>query len=403
MIRVRQLIPFLNAKALIQDKKIPDIWKNEAKKSEFPEWVIKSKKYSDFGIMMEKETIEKMKNDAIDEHIVLMNSMTKWSFSIELREDLLIGHPDLYSQTAVGDIKTTSDFDKNMRIETILQVCCYAFLSKCKYICVLLPLQKQILWHELKEKELDDFRWLCMNSIHILLFDNPLNTKVGYHVSKKNFLTETNSNIPLQVFLGSPRSRNIGKWTEADIQKWNIKCKSQPVWVHASYIALLSNKQEWLIENCVKQIELTKKIGARGIVFHIGSGSEKQLMSNLKSFEPFLSKDCKLILETSCGEGDEILSNPMDLLEFYLGLDNTKFGLCVDTCHVFSAGYSPMETIEMFELASPGSVQLIHYNNSAHCKGNKRDVHSKCGWISRQEMSNIAIFCNKNKISMVVE
>ncbi len=104
-------------------------------------------------------------------------------------------------------------------------------------------------------------------------------------------------------------------------------------------------------------------------------------------------KDVKILLETSTGQGTEMCYKLEDLAHFYRKFssnDNkelkSRIKLCIDTCHIFSAGYNIRDTngvrnyLEAFdELIGIKYVRLIHLNDSRVDLGDKKDRHANIG------------------------
>jgi deoxyribonuclease IV len=76
-----------------------------------------------------------------------------------------------------------------------------------------------------------------------------------------------------------------------------------------------------------------------------------------------------------------------DLSPYLAALErHPKAGLCLDTCHVFAAGHDLTEPggvsamlAEVARAAGPGTVKLVHANDSVLGCGSKRDRHEAIG------------------------
>ena len=80
--------------------------------------------------------------------------------------------------------------------------------------------------------------------------------------------------------------------------------------------------------------------------------------------------------------------------------------LCIDTCHVFAAGYRPMKFIEtIVKEFGVGSIRLIHFNDSKDPCGCRVDHHAKVGqgYIGMLNLLEVLKFANLNSIDCVVE
>ena len=101
-------------------------------------------------------------------------------------------------------------------------------------------------------------------------------------------------------------------------------------------------------------------------------------------------KDVYFIIETSSGQGSETLTKLEDLAHFINKFKNTKYEnrikLCIDTCHIFAAGYDIRdknkfnEFIKLFDkLIGLDKVILVHLNDSKEDLNSHKDRHESIG------------------------
>ncbi len=92
-----------------------------------------------------------------------------------------------------------------------------------------------------------------------------------------------------------------------------------------------------------------------------------------------------LLLETMAGKGSEIGSS---FEELRLILDRVaypeKFGICLDTCHVYDAGYDIKDGFdrvldEFDRIIGLSSLRAIHLNDSQYGLGSHKDRHAGIG------------------------
>jgi deoxyribonuclease-4 len=448
-LRTRQVVDRLDLKALQASKVIPKIWdKNidDLDEKSLPEWVVKTKNYSKYGLQRENE-IRKMildcnsnsnnssnnsefKNKNHPEHKTIqkftdcsemckyISKFDNWQFDQELYTEYkngssIVGHPDLFSESMVADVKTTIHWSKT-RMYAIAQLCVYAILSNVNKICVILPLSNTCAFHTFTDMktELYDLRRCIYNTLqfypyaYINYFKEKYN--VGSHISKATALgySDVLANQNIQIFLGNPQSASVPKIDTESMKKLQTLAKNNKLFVHAPYVVLLSSEQKYVIKSIQETMQLASKIGVKGVVYHIGSGTEEAMLSNLKEVEPFISKDCPLIIETSCGEGNEILVKKDELLNFVKQLNLEKFRMCCDTCHIYTSPNSGTvyECMKYYESHIPGIISITHFNNSAHPKKSCKDKHAHYwGFLSFDLMDSIANFCFERNIPMVTE
>ena len=127
-------------------------------------------------------------------------------------------------------------------------------------------------------------------------------------------------------------------------------------------------------------------IGAIGVVFHVGKHckrcSELETINNMieyinKVIDETKTVKTKFLLETGAGQGSEVAIKIEDFKYIYDHIKKkSRFGFCIDTCHIFAAGYDikdkPNLYITQFDkIVGLKKVKLLHLNDS---KG-KLDSH----------------------------
>lgn len=236
---------------------------------------------------------------------------------------------------------------------------------------------------------------------------------IGAHISVKEGLLNASKVIKrnkgncLQIFLGSPRQTSFTKKSEKEItefKKYN-KQNNIKVVVHSSYIINIAknwNSYSLWVQYLISEIEYADKLGAFGIVLHFGKQLELSLQeayNNMFSYllhvakETMLNSSIKIILETSSGQGTELCYQLEEFAHFYRKISSipnkkirNRFGICIDTCHIFAAGYDIRNKtkvkifIEAFEeLIGLRHVVLIHFNDSLKGLGDRIDRHESIG------------------------
>lgn len=427
-LRVQEIIYRLDLKALQASKVIPKIWDKQIedlKSFEVDHCVISEQKIKIRNMISKKcnqekistpKPVQKFKN--CDEMCDYLNRLDIGQFDQELYMEYkngssIVGHPDLFSDFMISDIKTTNSWSSD-RMSVIARLCIYSILSNVNKICVILPLSNTCAFHtfENMQAELYDLKRVIYNTLEfhpyaqIHYFEEKYN--VGYHMSKSAVVENYNilKNKTIQIFLGSPQSSSVPKIDSSIMEKLQTVAKNNKLFVHAPYTVLLSSEQKYVVKSIQDTMQLASKIGVLGVVYHIGSGTEEAMRNNLKQIEPFIEKECPLIIETSCGEGNEILVKKDELLNFVKQLDSNKFKMCCDTCHMYTSPNSGTvyESIKYYESHIPGIISITHFNNSAHPRKSRKDRHAHYwGFLSFDLMDSVANFCFERNIPMVFE
>lgn len=117
---------------------------------------------------------------------------------------------------------------------------------------------------------------------------------------------------------------------------------------------------------------------------HVGQGAEAGIAAIAALLNEVLTPDMHttVLLETMAGKGSEIGGTFEELREI---LDRVKLrekvGVCLDTCHVWDAGYDveDMDAVLMKFDAAIGlsDLRAVHLNNSLNDRGSRKDRHAK--------------------------
>lgn len=230
---------------------------------------------------------------------------------------------------------------------------------------------------------------------------------------------------PFQMFLRSPQS-GISEITNSNFLLIDqlIKSYNLHYYTHSSFIINLSNpftkknplSDAWIMSLLTNDLVDTRKIGGRGVVVHVGKYCKMDPNIALDKMEYYIrqslkyaTEECPLLLETAAGQGTELCVKFEELSNFYDRFDRDekmKFKICVDTCHVFAAGYDPMKFLKTWYRDHPDSIQLVHFNDSLYQIGMKKDRHSpylKGGYIGFRKLMKVAQWCLDHSIDMVTE
>lgn len=120
---------------------------------------------------------------------------------------------------------------------------------------------------------------------------------------------------------------------------------------------------------------------------HVGQGVETGIQKIAEILNDVLTGEQSTIvlLETMAGKGSEVggrfeeIRAIMDLVE-----KKEKLGVCLDTCHVWDAGYDIVnhldEVLEEFDrIIGLSNLKAIHLNDSMNGLGSHKDRHAKIG------------------------
>ena len=236
-----------------------------------------------------------------------------------------------------------------------------------------------------------------------------------------------------QIFTRPPQ---LFKVLPFDSSKYNkikedIKIYKYKVFIHGSYLLNLckTNLEDYVYKVLTSDLEIAEYIGAVGVIIHMGHNTEKiddkEAFNNyIKHLKKIISLTknlkAKIILETGAGQGKEIATriNELGMIRKRLTeTEKTRVGFCIDTCHIFSAGYdlrnlTIVKSLENYIDITLGwaNVDIIHFNDSS-CKFNcRKDRHATIttGYITNKmkyiesfkELFRIFI---KHKVPIILE
>ena len=251
--------------------------------------------------------------------------------------------------------------------------------------------------------------------------------RIGGHIEKNQLIQAIPYRQPLQFFVAGRATSKIDltKSFKKKLKEAVIKNATQ-VFIHSPYILNLSKpygnfKKEgdseeipWVCEKLQTLLKLGSECGLKGIVVHCGklggldlSEAVSRMHESVELSAEKASVDCPLLIETSSGQGGEILCAPEELSSFWLSLSpetQKKVKICVDTCHVFAAGYDPVEYILHLDCAKV-PIGLIHYNDSKCQKGSKKDRHAPIGYgyIGIEPLINVLTWAISKEVPCVRE
>jgi deoxyribonuclease IV len=168
---------------------------------------------------------------------------------------------------------------------------------------------------------------------------------------------------------------------------------------HNSYLINLASPDKELyrrsVDAFVDEMQRAEALGLDYLVFHPGAATDDDEAAGLKRVARALNeihRRCRgyrvnALIETTAGQG-RCLGHRFEHLARILELvkQPERLGVCLDTCHVFAAGY-PMApesdyctTLDAFDrIVGLGQLKVFHLNDSAKPFGSRVDRHAHIG------------------------
>jgi deoxyribonuclease-4 len=201
-----------------------------------------------------------------------------------------------------------------------------------------------------------------------------------------------------QFFTRNPRGGKAKALDHEDLNKLKELMDANnfgALFAHGSYtMNLCSNKEETRIyaKDLLKDyLVRVSKIPNALYVFHPGShekqGSEKGIEYIIEALNEAIdeSNEVTVCLEAMSGKGTEIGRSFEELKQIIDGVKHNKnMGVCIDTCHLYSAGYDIVNdldsVLESFDnIIGLDRLKAIHLNDSKMPFNSNKDRHEKIG------------------------
>ncbi len=233
----------------------------------------------------------------------------------------------------------------------------------------------------------------------------------------------------VQLFIKPPIQWSALPLTEKVIANFvNAKQRSNLAMVvaHASYlINLASPRPDVLLQSRKSLMDEVQRCQLLDIVYlvvhpgaHLGIGEKRGIRRMRESLHwifdrlPNLPPPVTLLIENTSGQGTCLGYNLEQLAEIVEGLPSENLGVCLDTCHLFTAGYELRTKGSVDELAKQiksllgwERVKLIHANDSLYPLGSQVDRHWHIGegQIGLNGFKNLLGHSQFSQIPMVIE
>ena len=204
----------------------------------------------------------------------------------------------------------------------------------------------------------------------------------------------------VQLFVQSPRTWRFPKHDPAELERFRGRREETglPVLVHALYLVNLAAPDEAIygksVETMRATVETACAIEADAVVFHVGSHLGAGFDVGLERVVPALAQvldRCNdrtwLLMENSAGAGGTIGRSVDELAVIFDALDRHKrFGICLDSCHLFVSGVDVADLAtwdgllqEVDDRIGLDRLRALHANDAKAPLGSNRDRHDNIG------------------------
>jgi len=227
---------------------------------------------------------------------------------------------------------------------------------------------------------------------------------VGCHLSSsKGYLAMGETALEIgantfQFFTRNPRGGSAKPLDPEDVSaflEFSQKNGIKTILAHAPYTLNAASKDEKIRDfaRIVMADDIARLEHTPGNLYnfhpgsHVGQGTELGIELIAELLNEIITPDqtTTVLLETMAGKGSEIGGSFSELRKI---IDKVKYsdkiGVCLDTCHVFDAGYDVRENLdgvlaEFDEVIGLSRLKAIHLNDSLHGYESHKDRHAKIG------------------------
>ena len=201
-----------------------------------------------------------------------------------------------------------------------------------------------------------------------------------------------------QFFSRNPRGSKAKPLTDADVEGFSARLRSfemiTPL-VHApdTLNPCASNEETAAFAKLVMQDDLVR-VQRLNVPFynlhpgsHVGQGESVGIEKTTALLNSLLTEQegVKVLLETMAGQGTEIGSTFESIRAILDGVEQQdRVGVCLDTCHVFAAGYDigndPDSVLTAFDrIIGLNRLYYVHLNDCKFGLGEHKDRHAPIG------------------------
>lgn len=205
-----------------------------------------------------------------------------------------------------------------------------------------------------------------------------------------------------QIFVGSPRG-----WATSDVdpaeaeafQAASGEADVGPWIVHGTYLINLATPKDDLAEKSIgavqAEVDACDALDIPYYVFHPGAHTGAGYETGVENVGVRLSEvevpdGVTVLLENTAGKGTTVGKHIADLDDMVAasehGYGEGGLGVCLDTCHLWAAGYDYSDDAGMNDLVDEiedtvgvEHVHYLHLNDSKHPLGSEKDEHEHVG------------------------
>ncbi|WP_323191720.1 deoxyribonuclease IV [Halostella sp. PRR32] len=200
-----------------------------------------------------------------------------------------------------------------------------------------------------------------------------------------------------QIFTHSPQvwqDPNVGDDEAAAFREGTGEKLDGPWVIHSSYLVNLCTPKDDLREKSIdamqKEVDAADKLGIEYVNVHLGAHTGAGVEGGLDNAASALDEldipdGVTVLVESDAGSGTK-LGGDFEHLAEVLDRSEQDLDICLDTAHMFAAGYDLStaegveETVAEFDdVVGLEHIECVHLNDSKHECGTNKDEHAHIG------------------------
>lgn len=216
-----------------------------------------------------------------------------------------------------------------------------------------------------------------------------------YHMGKEAIGIGANT---FQFFTRNPRGSKAKAIDQKDVERFHAFCQEngiERILAHAPYTLNACSKdphvREFALETMADDLVRMEYVPGNCYNFHpgshVGQGAEEGIRLIADTLNQILKPEqtTTVLLETMSGKGSEVGKSFEEIRAILDRVDlQEHMGVCLDTCHVYDAGYDIVNdldgVLEQFDRTIGLSrLRAIHLNDSKNPFASHKDRHEKIG------------------------
>lgn len=261
-----------------------------------------------------------------------------------------------------------------------------------------------------------------------ILIGSNINIRHGF-ITAADYAHKSGSNV-FQIFFKSPHLMMTKRRAVNELVKLKscIDRNKQKVLIHGSFTLNFCNPiaspiHNNAIANLVNDLNDSVILGAIGVVVHMGHNTRNlpyehainNYIEGIRSALKLSDRRSVVIFETGAGQGSEICTSLFELGELrkkFTVDERKRIKFCLDTCHIYAAGYdiaNPIYVEMLDDLIDTclgwENVVTIHLNDSVFSLNCRKDRHADIGKgsINIEGIKKFVILCVRRNIPIFLE